>query len=307
MNALLYFSIILLWGITWIAIKNQTGPVAMEVSIIYRFAIAAIILFPALWIKKIPFKYTLKQHANMMLLGMLLFSTNFIFIYHAAPYLPSGLLSIIFSSSVVMIMLNSFLFFNKPITSRMFFGALLGIMGLCCVFLPELKKFDLDNNACFGLCLALIGTYSFSLANQVSSRCHTLKIPLLASAFYGMLYGACFLALICLVKGIPFAYDSSLAYNLSLLYLAIPGSVVGFIAYLTLIQRLGAERAVYATLFFPIVALLVSTVFESFVWVLEDYIGIVMVLMGNALVMTQKGHFKVLLNVFQKRALPRVN
>lgn len=303
MNIMLYLSIILLWGITWIAIKSQTGPVAMEVSILYRFAIAAIVIFPALWLKKIPLKYTLKQHFNMLLLGMLLFSTNFVFIYHAAPYLPSGLLSIIFSSSVMMIMLNSVLFFKKKISTRMFLGALVGISGLCCVFLPELRKFDLNNNTCWGLFLCLVGTYSFSLANQVSSRCHTLNIPLLASTFYGMIYGACFLGLICLVKGIPFTYDTSLSYNLGLLYLAIPGSVFGFMAYLTLIQRLGAERAVYATLFFPIVALLISTVFESFVWVIEDYIGITMVLMGNALVMMRKDSLKGLLGIFQRRSL----
>lgn len=301
MNALLYLSIVLLWGTTWIAIKHQVGPVAAEVSILYRFAIAAIIIFFALRIKRIPLKYTLKQHISMILLGMLLFSTNFVFIYHAAPYLPSGLLSIIFSSSVVMIMFNSAIFFKKKITLRMFLGSLLGLGGLCCVFLPELRNFDLDNHACWGLFLGLVGTYSFSLANQVSSRCGALKIPLLASTFYGMLYGSCFLALICLVKDISFTYDFSMSYNLGLLYLAIPGSVIGFVAYLSLVQRLGAERAVYTTLFFPIVALIISAIFESFVWTIEDYIGIAMVLMGNALVMTRKDSFRALLNMLPKR------
>jgi len=307
MNALLYLSIILLWGTTWIAIKQQVGPVPMEVSILYRFAIAAIIIFFILQIKKIPLKYTLKQHANMILLGMLLFSTNFVFIYHAAPYLPSGLLAIIFSSSVVMIMFNGALFFKKKITPRMFFGALLGLGGLCCVFLPELKNFNLNNSACWGILLALVGTYSFSLGNQVSSRCSALKIPLLASTFYGMLYGSCFLALICLIKGIPFTYTTSMSYNLGLFYLAIPGSVIGFLTYLSLIQRLGAERAVYTTLFFPIVALLISAFFEAYVWTIEDYVGILMVLMGNALVTTRKGSLKSLLVYLQKPSIPHSN
>lgn len=289
MNAALYALIVLLWGLTWIAIKNQGSHVPIEISVLYRFAIAGFILLFVMLIKRISFKYTLKQHAHMAVLGTLLFSTNFVFIYHGAKYLPSGLVAIIFSTSVIMIMLNSLIFFKKTITPRMMIGACMGILGLVCVFLPELKHFDLSNGVCLGLLLGFVGTYAFSLANHISGRCQALNIPLIASTCFGMLYGVLFLLLICWVKGLHFTYDTSLGYNLALFYLAIPGSVIGFLTYLTLVKRLGAERAVYATLLFPIVALVVSTLFESFTWVAEDYIGVSMILAGNALVMAPKG------------------
>lgn len=268
----------------------------MEVSVLYRFAIASVILFGMMAIKRIPFRYSLRQHIHMALLGTLLFSTNFVFIYHAAPYVPSGLLAIIFSTSAIMIMINNIVFFKKPANGRMLLGALLGISGLCCVFLPELRHFDFNSGISLGLIYGFTGTYAFALANHVSGRCQTQKIPLIASTGYGMAYGVLFLTLICWVKGISFAYDFSMHYNVALLYLAIPGSVVGFLTYLTLVQRLGAERAVYTTLLFPLVALLISTFFESFVWTKEDYVGVMMILAGNALVMAPKGAFIALIN-----------
>lgn len=287
MNFFLYLAIILLWGTTWIAMKHQVGVVPVDISIIYRFGLASFIIFFILLLKKGTFRFSFKQHVSMALLGLLLFCTNFAFLYRAAAHLTSGLLAIIFSSSVIMIMLNSTIFFKKKLTPKLLAGGLLGLGGLCFIFWPELEGFSLTNNTCIGLVYGLIGTYSFALANQASSRCSTLEIPLLSSTFYGMLYGATFMTIACFVRGISFQFDPSLAYTLSWLHLAIPGSVIGFLVYLSLVKRLGPEKAVYSTLFFPMVALFISTIFESFEWVWEDYVGFAMILIGNVLVMTK--------------------
>lgn len=242
--------------------------------------------------KRVRFKFSLKQHAFMALLGSMIFCLNFVFFYRAAPFISSGLLSIIFSSSVIMIMINSKLFFKKDISLRMLLGALTGIMGLCLIFLPELKYFSLKNEACVGLLFGLLGSYCFAMGNQVSFYCGKLDIPLVASTFWGMVYGALLSLSICLIKGVPFVINPEFKYIFSVFYLAVPGSVVGFLTYLSLVRKIGPERAVYATLFFPIVALIISTIFESFHWVIEDYIGCAMVLLGNFLVMVKPERLK---------------
>ncbi len=287
MNLFLYLTIILLWGTTWIAMKNQVGVVPYDVSVIYRFATAAFILFFILLLKNARFRFSLKQHISMATLGILLFCTNFAFFYRAAAYITSGLLAIIFSTSVIMIMLNNTLFFKKKTTSRMIAGGTLGIMGLCLIFWPELESFSFNDATCIGILYGLVGTYSFSLANQASTYCTKLEIPLLSSTFFGMIYGATFLTIICLIRGVEFTFDPSLPYVVSLLHLAIPGSVIGFLTYLTLIKRIGPEKAVYATLFFPLVALTISTFYESFEWVWEDFAGFALILLGNFLVMAK--------------------
>jgi drug/metabolite transporter (DMT)-like permease len=79
--------------------------------------------------------------------------------------------------------------------------------------------------------------------------------------------------------------DPSPAYLLSLGYLSIFGSVVAFWAYLTLIGRMGADRASYINLIIPVVALLISTLVEGYQWSLLAFAGLCLVLLGNWLVM----------------------
>lgn len=303
MSAVLYLSIIFLWGFTWFAIKNQLGIVPIEISLIYRFGIAAIILFIVILVKGEKLRFTFKQHATMALLGSLLFCTNFIFFYRASAYITSGLMAIVFSTSVIMIMINNLLFLKRPITVNMIMGSIFGLIGLSCIFWPELEEFSFTDKTCYGLLLALIGSYSFSWGNQVSSYCTRLSIPLLSSTFYGMVYGVILLNIFCLFMKIPYQYDTSINYLASLLYLAVPGSVLGFLTYLGLVQRLGPEKAVYATLFFPIVALLVSTYFESFEWIYTDFIGLVMIIIGNAIVLTKPEVYTKMFKVFE-RSIP---
>ncbi len=261
----------------------------IEISLIYRFTLAAIIVFFIVLVKKAPLRFNIKQHTSLALLGALLFSVNFIFFYSATKYITSGLMAIIFSTSVIMIMLNGLIFLRRPLNPIMIAGGLSGLVGLGCIFWPEFEEFSFTDETCFGLMLALIGTYCFSWANQVSTYCTRLSIPLLSSTFYGMVYGVILLSIYCFIMEIPYQIDTSVHYIVSLAYLVVPGSVLGFMAYLGLVQRLGPEKAVYATLFFPIVALLVSTYFESFEWVRGDFIGVALIIFGNALVLTKSG------------------
>jgi drug/metabolite transporter (DMT)-like permease len=88
----------------------------------------------------------------------------------------------------------------------------------------------------------------------------------------------------CLVKGIPFDMEWNARYIGSLLYLVIPGSVIGFTAYLTLVGRMGPERAAYCTVLFPVVALNVSAFVEGYQWTAPALVGLVLVMLGNVLV-----------------------
>jgi drug/metabolite transporter (DMT)-like permease len=100
-----------------------------------------------------------------------------------------------------------------------------------------------------------------------------------------MLYGALMQLTFALARGIPFAFDPSPAYMGSLLYLAVFGSVIGFGCYLTLLGRIGADRAGYAAVLFPVVALCLSTLFEDFSWTYGAYLGVVLIMLGNVLVL----------------------
>jgi drug/metabolite transporter (DMT)-like permease len=100
---------------------------------------------------------------------------------------------------------------------------------------------------------------------------------------WAMLIGASVLGAGALVLGMPFTIEPGMRYTASLLYLAIPGSVIAFTAYLTLVGRIGPDRAAYSTVLFPVVALTVSTVVEGYVWTPAAFAGLVLVLCGNLL------------------------
>ena len=147
--------------------------------------------------------------------------------------------------------------------------------------------------------LSLLGTFIASLGNMVSTRNQQANLPVVQTNAYGMAYGSAALAVIALIQGVPFNYEPTLAYTSSLLYLALFGSVLAFGSFLTLLGRIGAERAAYAMVLFPIVALGISTLFEGYQWSLEAVFGVTLVLIGNILIIMSPGRFKRFYQVFR--------
>src|SRR5918997_4867591 len=102
----LYAGTVLVWGTTWIALKYQLGTVDPQVSIVWRFLIAAPLMFLVCRIAGAQIVFPLRTHLRFAALGLFLYSTNFILFYNAGHYVASGLLSVIFSlSSITNILL----------------------------------------------------------------------------------------------------------------------------------------------------------------------------------------------------------
>lgn len=74
----------------------------------------------------------------------------------------------------------------------------------------------------------------------------------------------------------------------ALVYLALFGSVLGFGFYLTLLGKIGPDRAAYSSVMFPIVALLLSTWFEDFHWTGNIIWGVALTLVGNVVILTKR-------------------
>jgi len=74
----------------------------------------------------------------------------------------------------------------------------------------------------------------------------------------------------------------------SLFYLAVLGSIAAFAGYLTLIHRVGATRAGYIGVMVPIVALVISSIFEHFRWHAVTVVGIAVTVAGNVMILRRK-------------------
>ncbi|MHA6494140.1 DMT family transporter [Pseudomonas borbori] len=284
MNLSLYLLTVLIWGTTWIALKLQLGEVAIAASIAYRFALAAAVLFVVLLLSGRLQKLDGRGQLICLAQGLCLFCINFMCFYTASQWIPSGLVAVIFSTATLWNAINARLFFKQKASLNVLGGGALGLAGLGMLFWPELAGHEASRETLMGIALALLGTLCFSAGNMLSSLQQKAGLKPLTTNAWGMLYGALMLVAICLVSGTPFGFEWNTRYIGSLLYLAIPGSVIGFTAYLTLVGRMGPERAAYCTVLFPVVALNISVFVEDYQWTLTALFGLVLVMLGNVLV-----------------------
>ncbi len=281
----LYAGIVFAWGFSWIALHYQIGSVPPEVSVMWRFAIAAPFMLAFAAIRGETLSYPLAGHLGFLALGIALFSVNFVLFYYGGLYLASGLLAVIFSlSSIVNIFLGA-LVLGAPVDKRVAAGGALGFLGISAMFYPQLAGATIDSGALIGLALCIAGTLSFCIGNMISARMQRRAIPVFTASGYGMIYGAACTALFAALRGHSFLIDWSPAYLAGLAYLAIIGSVMAFACYLTLLGRIGADRAAYSTVMFPVVALAVSTMLEGYRWTIPALLGLLAVLAGNLLVL----------------------
>ncbi|WP_019412297.1 DMT family transporter [Pseudomonas psychrophila] len=284
MNLFLYALTVLIWGTTWIALKLQLGVVAIPVSIVYRFGLAALVLFALLLLSGRLQAMNRRGHLICLAQGICLFCVNFMCFLTASQWVPTGLIAVVFSTATLWNALNARVFFKQKIARNVIAGGGLGLFGLALLFWPELSGHTATPETLLGLGLALIGTMCFSAGNMLSSLQQKAGLKPLTTNAWGMLYGASLLALYCAISGIPFNMEWNTRYIASLLYLVIPGSVIGFTAYLTLVGRMGPERAAYCTVLFPLVALNVSAFVEGYQWTAPALAGLVLVMLGNVLV-----------------------
>jgi drug/metabolite transporter (DMT)-like permease len=288
-NVFLYVVTVVVWGTTWFAIEFQLGVVAPEVSIFYRYAGAALILFAWSRYRGLPLRYTLSQHAWFVILGLLLFGFNYVLAYRAQIYISSALTAIAFSTILWMNIINARLFFGFRASGRVLFGGGLGIVGIITLFAPQIGEVSLTDSVFLGSTLAVLSALVASFGNMASQAAQKAGLPILQSNAFGMFYGAVFTGLYAATQGQAFNFDWSFGYVASLAYLTLFGSIVAFGAYLTLLGRIGAHKSGYAMVMFPVIALVLSVLFEGLSIGPTTILGIGLVLLGNLFVLQSKG------------------
>jgi drug/metabolite transporter (DMT)-like permease len=288
-DAFLYVAIVFVWSTSWIGIKFQVAAsVAPEVSLVWRFALAACGMWVWTLARRERIYFPVRVHLRFALMGVLMFSSNFLLFYLGASALPSGLLSVVFSLASVFNLFLAALFLKARIEPRVLIGGLLGFSGIAAMFWPQIARTQFDTASAIGLGLCVAGTLSFCLGNMLSSTAQRDKLPILPSTAWGMVYGTAFLAVLAAVQGQAFTFAFTLPYVGSLLWLSLMSSVIAFWAYLTLLGRIGAARAGYTSVIFPVFALLISTVFENYQWTAPAYVGLGLAIAGNLFVLSRR-------------------
>ena len=282
----LYVAVIFGWSTSWYPLSLQLGAVAPEVSLVWRFAAASVLMMALSRFRRIRLRYGRDAHLVFACLGVLLFSTNFALFYNASLFAASGLLAVILStSSLINVLLVAVV--NRTAPNGMQLAAsVTGMLGLGLIFAPELQ---VSSTVGLALLFGGAGTICFCVGNLVSAATQKRGIHVFASTSWGMVYGTAFMVLVSLVRGHDFTIDPTFSYLGSLAWLVVVSSVLAFASYLSLVGRIGPGRAAYATVIFPVFALLISALYEGYECTWLALAGLALVMAGNMIMIRARG------------------
>ncbi|WP_128891557.1 DMT family transporter [Erythrobacter sp. HKB08] len=285
-NLAAFILVSLIWGGTWLVIRDQISAVSPTWSICYRFIVAAAGMFMLAKMRGEPFRLGAGAWPWVLALGLFQFSLNFGFVYRAEAYVTSGLVAVIFALLVVPNAVLGKIYLGQPIRREFVIGSSIAAIGVAMLFAQEYRASPATlGEVLLGAALCIGGILSASVANILQATEGAKRQPLLTLLAWSMLCGAVFNGVAALaLDGAP-QFDPRPEYALGILYLGLAGSVVTFPLYYGLVRKVGAGTAAYSSVVVPVVAMILSTLFEGFVWGPLPAAGAVITLAGMVVAM----------------------
>ncbi|MEY2919196.1 MAG: hypothetical protein RL261_501 [Pseudomonadota bacterium] len=284
-NWQLFAICVLTWGTTWFAITFQIGHVAPEVGVAMRFALAGAVILGLCVMRQENLRFTPAQHAIFALQGSFMYGVSYVCVYHAEQHLVSGLVAVGYSASPLVAGLGARALFGVSLRPRFILGGLLGIVGVALIFWPEFARTTGDRNTLLGALFTVGSVLLSTVGSLTASRNRSRGLPFWPALGFGMLYGAAASALLALMQGQSFVPPAIASWWLSLLYLALAGSVLTFACFLTLQERIGPGPTGTIGVMTPLLALVVSMAFEGFHPDVLTFGGAALAVAGNVLML----------------------
>ncbi len=262
-----FIVITLIWGSTWIVIKDQLGTVPPTWSVTYRFIIAGAALFAYARATGQSLGIGREGHVLAALLGILQFFLNYNFVYASEEHITSGLVAVIFALLLVPNSALAWLFLKHPVGGRFLVGSTIAMAGVVLLFIQEIRASTATTEeVLLGLGFALLAVLCASIANVMQATERMRTRPVLVMIAWSMAYGSLANAGAAWLLDGPPVVELRLGYWLGLLYLGLLGSALAFTLYFSIIRAIGPGRAAYSSLLVPIIAMAFSTIFEGYRW-----------------------------------------
>ena len=257
----------IIWGTTWIVIRDQLGPVPPTWSIVYRFAAGALAMFIYAALTKSPFRIGRQGHVFAVIFGFAQFVLNFNFVYRAEAFITSGLVAVLFAMLLVPNALLGRVFLKQPLSGRFLLGSLVAVIGVGMLIAQEIRADTASTSATLlGVVFTLLGVLSASVANIMQGTARGKALPMASTLAWGMLWGTGMNALLAFaLTGAP-VIEWTPAYIGGVIYLGVFASAVAFTCYFSVIRDVGPARAAYSSVLTPILAMIISTVVEDYRW-----------------------------------------
>lgn len=271
----------LIWGSTWLVIKDQISEVPPGWSVSYRFIVAAAAMFVLAASKRLPFRLDRTGYALAQILGLFQFSFNFNFVYNAERFITSGLVAVLFALLMVPNAIFGRIFLGHRITAPFLGGSAIAAAGIAMLFWHEYRASPASlEQVLLGAALTFGGILSASIANVMQAGKRLKSYPIITVLAWAMLFGALINVVISWITVGPPVYEMRAAYWGGIIYLGVIGSVVTFPLYFAMIREIGPGKAAYSSVLVPVVAMILSTIFEDYVWTWLPVGGAVLAMLG---------------------------
>ncbi|WOB07393.1 DMT family transporter [Piscinibacter gummiphilus] len=283
--SVLFTVCVLVWSTTWYAITFQIGGSTPELGVALRFMLAGACVLAWRAARGDTLRFGRGAHLWFALQGVFLYGVSYICVYHAERYLPSGVVAVGYSASPLAGGIGAAWCFGTPLTRRFLLGGVLGLAGVALIFWPEFGKAQVGGDTALGVLFTAGSVFLSTVGSLLASRNGERGLSMWPSLGFGMLYGGGAVLLIALASGQSVSLPGTASWWIALLYLALAGSVLSFACYLTLLSRLGAGPAGTIGVMTPILALVVSTLFEGYRPDALAGVGVLLAVAGNVLIL----------------------
>jgi len=281
-TAALYTVCILIWGTTWFAITAQIDVLAPTLGVAIRFGLAAAVLFAFCILRRIPLRFPRKVQALVAAQGLAGFYASYVCVYEAERFVASGVVAVGYAASPLFGLLLARVFLGTPMSTRVALGGVAGIAGVVLIFWHEFTRLTASAQVVRGAELTMASVLLASLSTIAAARYHRLGVRGWGPLAWAMAWGAGAALAQALLAGTPWHWSWRPVFLGSLAWLALAGSIAAFGAYYALVHRVGAAKAGYVGVLTPLMALVVSSVFENFLWTGLTLAGIALAVLGNA-------------------------
>ncbi|MFC5480309.1 DMT family transporter [Massilia suwonensis] len=274
----------LIWGSTFWAITLQLGEVPPAVSVVYRFALASSVLFVLCIGRGYKLQLPWRTQKWVMLQGVATFGLSYICTYQAEEVVVSGLVAVLFALMVFWTPVLSRVFYGTPIAPRTWGAGAVATGGVALLFYHSIGTAWRDVQAggsghfLLGVILALVATIASSAGSIVVGKVREQSGNVMLTTAWSMFWGTALVAVYVLLTGQRFVPPPTASYTLGLLYLSVFGSVIAFLAYFTLINRIGPQKAVYIGVITPVLSVLLSIKLEHYRPGPVEFLGMVLCL-----------------------------
>ena len=276
-----FIVITLIWGSTWLVIRDQLGPVPPTWSVTYRFIIAAAAMFAYAYASGASLRIGRQGHVLAFTFGIPQFVLNFNFVYAAEHYVTSGLVAVVFALLLVPNSALSWLFLKHRLTARFLIGSAVAMAGVALLFVNEIRHSSVPTGAVMiGIGLTFLGVLSASVSNVMQATANLRARPIVSMLAWGMFYGTLVNTVFAWLFFGPPVIETRLGYWLGLVYLGLFASALAFTFYFGILRAVGPGRAAYSSLLVPIIAMILSTIFEDYHWSPVAVAGGLLAMMG---------------------------